>query len=74
MKAAEDIQKEIEVLEAMIKVLNRCTVVFKKEKKIESLKNNLMDLSKCKVELKKLIEAKEEAIKAQKEPAKDAAF
>lgn len=74
MKAAEDIQKEIEVLQAMIKVLNRCTVVFKKEKKIESLKNNLMDLSKCKVELKKLIEAKEEAIKAQKEPAKDAAF
>lgn len=74
MKAAEDIQKEIDVLHAMIRVLNRCTVVFSKEKKIESLKNNLMDLAKCKSELKRLIDEREKAIEMEKEPARDAAF
>ncbi len=74
MKAAEEIQKEIEVLQAMIGVLNRCTVIFKKENKIESLINNLSDLAKCKAELRRLIKDKEAAILGAKEPAKDAAF
>ena len=74
MKPIEDIQHEIEVLEAMIMVLNRCTVVFTNEKRFKSLKDNLKDLTLCKTELKKLIEAREAAIEREKEPARDAAF
>jgi archaellum component FlaC len=72
MKSAERIQKEIDALKSMIEVLNRCTIIFKKEKKIESLISNLSDLAKCKAELKRLIEERESALVAEGEPASDA--
>ena len=74
MKAVENIQHEIEVLQAMIEMLNHCTVIFTNEKRFKALKDNLKDLTVCKTELKKLIEAREEAIGREKEPARDAAF
>jgi hypothetical protein len=65
------IEREIEVVENMIRILNDCLVIYmQNQKKRESIVV-LNDIKMCKAELKKLLAAREAA---QKEPAKDAAI
>jgi hypothetical protein len=59
-----DLNREIEVVENIIEILNRCLVVHKLEKQASSVVSCLNDIRLCKKELKRL--------KAEKEQIRDA--
>ena len=58
MKAAQ-LEREIQVVEAIIAQLNECLGIFIKENYHKDIKRTLKDIQICKAELKKLIAAKE---------------
>jgi hypothetical protein len=53
-----DINREIEVVESIIGVLNKCIAVYEHAKQPQQIANCLEDISKCKKELEKLIQEK----------------
>lgn len=61
-----DLNREIEVVENIISILNRCLEVHKLEKQATSVLNCLRDIRLCKKELRRL--------KAEKEQIRDAAI
>lgn len=67
----KEIEREIEVVESIIKVLNRCLAVNLTEKQIENIKNNIRDIDFCENELKRLIEVREAALVAKKGKIQD---
>lgn len=64
----KDLEKEIEVVENIIGVLNRCLALYIKRLDFEQAKRTIQDMVLVKAELRKLIEAKE----AEKEAAREA--
>ena len=73
VKTEEKIDREIEVLGNMIRLLKECFSIYIQSKQKEEAKRTLKDLEICRKELQKLIEAKEVAIFAPKGEKGDAA-
>lgn len=65
MKAS--IEREIEVVEVILSQLNRCMAIYYKNKMHDEFKVTMIDIQKCKKELKALLAMRE------KEKAQDAA-
>lgn len=75
MKAAErNVEREIEVVENIMRLLNECLTISLKNKRREEAKNTMKDIHLVKKELNKLKAEREAALVAVKEPAGDAAI
>ena len=67
------VEREIEVVENIIRILNECLSISLKNKRKEEAKSTIKDIHMCKKELQRLKEQKE-ALVVVKEPAGDAAI
>jgi hypothetical protein len=67
-----DLEKEIQAVNSILKVLNKCLGVYLENREISNAKKTLRDIQIVKHELKKLTIAKAEEIKAVKEKAPNA--
>ena len=67
------VEREIEVVENIIRILNECLSISLKNKRKEEAKNTIKDIHMCKKELQRLKEQRE-ALVVVKEPAGDAAI
>jgi hypothetical protein len=65
------VEKEIHVLEGIIKLLNRCLKVSLKNYNFKHAKRTKLDIQVCKKELEKLLVAKEGEQQAIKEQEKE---
>lgn len=65
----ESIEREIEVVETIISQLKNCLAVYYKQKMHDEFKVTMIDIQKCKKELRYLIAKREK----EKEQAQDAA-
>jgi hypothetical protein len=65
------VEREIEVVENIIRILNECLSISLKNKRKEEAKSTIKDIHMCKKELQRLKEQREALIK---EPAGDAAI
>jgi hypothetical protein len=69
----KELEREIEVVENLLSLLNRCLALYIKDKKYEFAKNTRIDIETVKAELNRLITEREaELVKAVKEPLGDA--
>jgi hypothetical protein len=69
----KEIEREIEVLEHMIDLLNRCLYISLKNYRYKEIKSTLSDIQTCKRELRK-VKARDIEREAQKEPTRDEAI
>lgn len=69
MKEFNNIEREIQVVENIIRLLNECLAISLKNKQKEECKSILLDMKYCKNELKRLIGIR--AAKAAREAAKE---
>lgn len=60
------LEREIEVCEVLIRQLNECAAIFYKEKRFGDFRVTLVDLQKCKTELRRLIAAKDAELEAER--------
>lgn len=67
----KDIQKEIEAVENVIRLLNEYIAICITHSRKEEIKTTLKDIAMCKLELKKLVAIKEKDLEAAKEKTKD---
>jgi hypothetical protein len=65
------VEREIEVVENIIRILNECLSISLKNKRKEEAKSTIKDIHLCKKELQRLKEQREALVK---EPAGDAAI
>ena len=70
MKASE-LEREIEVVNQILKQLNQCLVIFKKEKMKREINLTVADIYKCRIELKRLIRKRHAEIQRNKGATKD---
>jgi hypothetical protein len=61
---ARQLDREIEVVETIIRQLNQCVGIYKNAGSRTDLKNTLKDIAVCKLELKKLVAAKKAEMEA----------
>jgi hypothetical protein len=54
-----NLEKEIQIVETLIRQLNQCLFIFHKEHKHKEFRNTIVDVHLCKKELKRLIAARE---------------
>jgi hypothetical protein len=55
----QSLDREIQVVETIIKQLNSCLAIYYKEKLYDEFRVTLSDIQTCKAELRKLIAAKD---------------
>lgn len=67
-----NLEKEIQAVNGIINILNKCMRIYLENREIINAKKTLKDIQLCKHELKKLIAARVEVMDAVKEKAKDA--
>ena len=60
-----DIQREIDVIEALLKMLNAALIVSIKNRNLKHAQLTVLDIVRCKKELQRLIEKREAALKGE---------